>query len=51
MNDGHLKWITDFIWDVADDVLRDLSVRGKYRGVGLPMTDGLLAEVSETAGQ
>ena len=28
----------DFIWGVADDVLRDLHVRGKYRDVTLPMT-------------
>jgi type I restriction enzyme M protein len=33
-----LHWITDFIWNIADDVLRDLYVRGKYRDVILPMT-------------
>ena len=27
-----------FIWGIADDVLRDLYVRGKYRDVILPMT-------------
>lgn len=32
-----LNWITNFIWGVADDVLRDLYVRGKYRDVILPM--------------
>jgi type I restriction enzyme M protein len=30
--------IVGFIWGVADDVLRDLYVRGKYRDVILPMT-------------
>jgi type I restriction enzyme M protein len=30
--------IASFIWNVADDVLRDLYVRGKYRDVILPMT-------------
>ncbi|HET9676254.1 MAG TPA: type I restriction-modification system subunit M N-terminal domain-containing protein, partial [Solirubrobacterales bacterium] len=29
--------IVNFIWGVADDVLRDLYVRGKYRDVILPM--------------
>lgn len=27
-----------YIWGIADDVLRDLYVRGKYRDVILPMT-------------
>ena len=31
-------WIANFIWGVADDVLRDLYERGKYRDVILPMT-------------
>ena len=31
-------WITGYIWGIADDVLRDLYVRGKYRDVILPMT-------------
>ena len=35
---GDLSWITNFIWGIADDVLRDLYVRGKYRDVILPMT-------------
>src|SRR5437588_9431453 len=30
--------IVNFIWNVADDVLRDVYVRGKYRDVILPMT-------------
>lgn len=38
MEQTHLSWITNFIWGIADDVLRDLYVRGKYRDVILPMT-------------
>ncbi|BCA53485.1 hypothetical protein W02_06250 [Nitrospira sp. KM1] len=38
MNNGDLNWIANFIWGIADDVLRDLYVRGKYRDVILPMT-------------
>ena len=34
----NLNWITGYIWGIADDVLRDLYVRGKYRDVILPMT-------------
>ena len=30
--------IVSFIWKIADDVLRDVFVRGKYRDVILPMT-------------
>ena len=30
--------ISNFIWGIADDVLRDNYVRGKYRDVILPMT-------------
>ena len=30
--------ISNFIWGIADDVLRDHYVRGKYRDVILPMT-------------
>ena len=33
-----LHWIANYIWGIADDVLRDLYVRGKYRDVILPMT-------------
>jgi type I restriction enzyme M protein len=36
--EAHLHWIANFIWGIADDVLRDLYVRGKYRDVILPMT-------------
>ncbi|GAB7014737.1 type I restriction-modification system subunit M [Methanogenium cariaci] len=38
MQTHQLNWITNFIWGIADDVLRDLYVRGKYRDVILPMT-------------
>lgn len=38
MQQGQLNWIANFIWGIADDVLRDLYVRGKYRDVILPMT-------------
>ncbi len=37
MNGVDFNWITNFIWGIADDVLRDLYVRGKYRDVILPM--------------
>ena len=38
MDNASLSWITGYIWGIADDVLRDLYVRGKYRDVILPMT-------------
>ncbi len=38
MTQNGLNWITGYIWGIADDVLRDLYVRGKYRDVILPMT-------------
>ena len=38
MSKGDLNWIANYIWGIADDVLRDLYVRGKYRDVILPMT-------------
>ena len=38
MSNGDLNWIANYIWGIADDVLRDLYVRGKYRDVILPMT-------------
>ena len=38
MDHSQLSWIANFIWGIADDVLRDLYVRGKYRDVILPMT-------------
>ncbi|MEP7219457.1 MAG: class I SAM-dependent DNA methyltransferase, partial [Bacteroidota bacterium] len=38
MEPTQLSWIINYIWGIADDVLRDLYVRGKYRDVILPMT-------------
>ena len=38
MQHEQLNRLVGFIWDIADDVLRDLYVRGKYRDVILPMT-------------
>ena len=38
MSNSDLHWIATYIWGIADDVLRDLYVRGKYRDVILPMT-------------
>ena len=44
--------IVNFIWSIADDCLRDVYVRGKYRDVILPMTvirrlDALLEDSKE----
>jgi type I restriction enzyme M protein len=38
MDNTQFNWITNFIWGIADDTLRDVFVRGKYRDVILPMT-------------
>ena len=38
MQDPQIGRISNFIWSVADDALRDIYVRGKYRDVILPMT-------------
>jgi type I restriction enzyme M protein len=35
---SQVKWVSDFIWNIADDRLRDVYVRGKYRDVILPFT-------------
>lgn len=48
---GHNQ-IVSFIWNIADDVLRDVFVRGKYRDIILPFTvlrriDVLLEETKE----
>jgi type I restriction enzyme M protein len=37
MEPAQLNWIANFIWGIADDVLRDLFKRGKYPDVILPM--------------
>ena len=38
MDSTQLTWIADSLWGIADNVLRDLYVRGKYRDVIPPMT-------------
>lgn len=38
MDQAQLNSLTNFLWNIADDVLRDIYVRGKYRDVILPMT-------------
>jgi len=38
MEPAQLNWIANFIWSIADDVLRDVYTRGKYRDLILPMT-------------
>jgi type I restriction enzyme M protein len=52
MTPSQLSWISNYIWGIADDVLRDLYVRGKYRDVILPMTvlrrlDALLEDTKQ----
>ena len=38
MNNTTHNAIVSFIWGIANDVLRDVYVRGKYRDVILPLT-------------
>jgi type I restriction enzyme M protein len=38
MDQSQLSWLTNFLWNIADDLLRDVYGRGKYRDVILPMT-------------
>ena len=38
MNAHQHNQIVNFIWNIADDCLRDIYTRGKYRDVILPMT-------------
>lgn len=38
MDTAQFQPIVNFIWGVADDLLRDVYVKGKYRDVILPMT-------------
>ena len=44
MNYSIHNTITNFIWNIADDVLRDVYVRGKYRDVILFSTAGECGE-------
>ncbi|MEA5110025.1 hypothetical protein SDC9_18046 [bioreactor metagenome] len=52
MNNKVHNQIVSFIWGIADDVLRDVFVRGKYRDIILPFTvlrrlDALLVPTKE----
>lgn len=52
MDNQTYNQIVSFIWSIADDCLRDVYVRGKYRDVILPMTvirrlDAVLEESKE----
>lgn len=52
MNNTTYNQIVSFIWSIADDCLRDVYVRGKYRDVILPMTvirrlDSVLEDTKE----
>ena len=52
MNTASHKKLVSFIWSIADDCLRDVYVRGKYRDVILPMVvlrrlDALLEETKD----
>ena len=52
MDNQEYNSIASFIWGIADDCLRDVYVRGKYRDVILPMTvirrlDAMLEETKE----
>ena len=52
MDNQEYNTIVSFIWGIADDCLRDVYVRGKYRDVILPMTvirrlDAMLEETKE----
>lgn len=52
MNNKVHNQIVTFIWNIADDVLRDIFVRGKYRDIILPFTvlrrlDALLVPTKE----
>lgn len=52
MNNKVHNQIVSFIWSIADDVLRDVFVRGKYRDITLPFTvlrrlDALLVPTKE----
>ena len=38
MNPKVHNQIVSYIWSIADDVLRDVFVRGKYRDIILPFT-------------
>jgi len=37
-NENNVNWTANCIWGIADEVLRDVFVRGRYRDVILPMS-------------
>ena len=45
MEQGQLNWVANFIWGIADDVLRDLYVRGKYRDVSYSVEKKAAAKI------
>jgi hypothetical protein len=52
MDHSQHNQIVNFIWSIADDVLRDVYTRGKYRDIILPFTvlrrlDALLEDSKE----
>jgi len=52
MDSAQHNMIVNFIWGIADDCLRDIYVRGKYRDVILPLTvirrlDALLEDTKQ----
>jgi type I restriction enzyme M protein len=52
MNHSQHNQIVNFIWSIADDVLRDVYTRGKYRDIILPFTvlrrlDALLEDTKD----
>ena len=49
-SNADLNWIANYIWGIADDVLRDLYVRGKYRDV-IPADDRPAPAGRGTGGQ
>jgi type I restriction-modification system DNA methylase subunit len=64
MGNADLNWIANFIWGIADDVLRDVYVQGKKPAIHLygqeinaetyaitleKETDGLIGEIIEEA--
>jgi type I restriction enzyme M protein len=56
MNSTVHSSIVNFIWGIADDCLRDIYVRGKYRDVILPMTvirrlDAILEPTKDLCGR
>jgi len=49
-NGANLNWIAGAIWSIADDVLRDVYVRGKYRAHDGAAPPGRGAGTHQTGG-